>query len=233
MPTARVDDITLYYELHGSGEPLVLILGLGLDMSECESLIAELARHHQVLAFDNRGAGRSDKPDIPYSIELMADDTAGLMRATGVGIEQADILGISMGGRIALALALRHPELVKRLVLVSTAARSTGRHWLVRLLGLLSLLPMMRGKYPQPRYALVRQRRASSAYNCLDRLPEIQVPTLILHGERDTIVPRRFAEELRAGIRDSKLVLLPGGHLVSLGSAQGQLVDAVENFLGS
>src|SRR5512146_1889888 len=109
MPTAKVNDITMYYEIQGEGEPLVLIAGLRLDIAEYNGIDSWLAQKYQVVAFDNRGAGRTDKPDIPYSIEMMADDIAGLLYA--LGVKQAHIIGISMGGRIALALALQHPEL--------------------------------------------------------------------------------------------------------------------------
>src|SRR5207245_2584476 len=135
MPYIKVNDIQIYYEIHGDGEPLVLIVGLGTDISEWDGIIRWLAEKYQVLAFDNRGAGRTDKPDIPYSIEMMADDTAGLMQT--LGIEQAHILGVSMGGRIALALSLRHAECVKKLVLVSTSARSI-KNWRRRFYGMLS-----------------------------------------------------------------------------------------------
>jgi 3-oxoadipate enol-lactonase len=118
MPYVKVNDIQMYYEIQGEGEPLLLIVGLGTDISEWEGIIHWLAQTYKVLAFDNRGAGRTDKPDTPYSIEMMADDTAGIMQT--LGIQQAHILGISMGGRIALALALRHAKSVKKLVLVST-----------------------------------------------------------------------------------------------------------------
>src|SRR5947208_7748959 len=111
MLYVRVNDIQMYYEMHGDGEPLVVILGLGTDISEWDGIIRWLAKKYKVLAFDNRGAGRTGKPDIPYSIEMMADDTAGLMQA--LGMKQAHILGISMGGRIAPALSLRHSKSVK------------------------------------------------------------------------------------------------------------------------
>src|SRR6266567_1513059 len=117
MPYVKVNDINMYYEIHGDGEPLVLIVGLATDISEWDAIIGWLAKKYKVLAFDNRGAGRTDKPDAHYSIEMMANDTVGLMQT--LGIEQAHVLGISMGGRIALALALQHPKRVKKLVLVS------------------------------------------------------------------------------------------------------------------
>src|SRR5579863_2495968 len=105
MPTIKVNDLTMYYEIHGDGEPLVLIPGLRTDVSEYQRIIALLSAQNKVVALDNRGAGRTDKPDSPYSIELMADDTAGLLNA--LGIQSAHILGVSMGGRIAVALTLR------------------------------------------------------------------------------------------------------------------------------
>src|SRR5712692_10433966 len=168
MPTIKVNDIHMYYEIHGEGEPLVLIVGLGTDISEWDGIIRWLAKKYRVLAFDNRGAGRTDKPDMPYSIEMMADDTEGLMNA--LAMQRAHILGISMGGRTALALALRHPQRVKRLVLVSTSAKSRKRNWWLPLLGIVSSSPIFRSKYPQPHYAHVRQRQATFMYNCTDRL---------------------------------------------------------------
>ncbi len=84
MPYVKVNDIQMYYEIHGDGEPLVLIVGLGTDISEWDGIIRWLAKKYKVLAFDNRGAGRTDKPDRPYSIEMMAHDTAGLMQTLGI-----------------------------------------------------------------------------------------------------------------------------------------------------
>ncbi|HET9111950.1 MAG TPA: alpha/beta fold hydrolase [Ktedonobacterales bacterium] len=126
----------MYYEIQGEGEPLALSIGLGTDISEWQRIIQPLAQHHTVIAFDNRGAGRTDTPEQAYTIERMADDTDGLLRA--LGIERADIRGVSLGGRIALALALAHPERVDKLVLVSTSARAAWRPWWFGLAGMLS-----------------------------------------------------------------------------------------------
>jgi pimeloyl-ACP methyl ester carboxylesterase len=230
MPTVHVNDIDIYYERHGAGAPLVLIGGLGTDLSEYEGIIRWLAGRYTVLAFDNRGAGRTDKPDAPYSIEQMAGDTAGLMRA--LGMERAHVLGISMGGRIALALTLQHPELVDKLVLVSTSARGGLRPLRLRLLGLVTLLPFPRSAYPQPHSAFVRQREASAAYDCTARLSEVAAPTLILHGRRDATVPFRFAEALHAGIRGSQLVPFAGGHIFFFLRERRPFLDAVAAFLG-
>src|SRR5579859_2633380 len=99
MPIVRVNDIEMYYEIHGEGEPVVLIAGLNSDHTLYRGILPRLAASYQVVAFDNRGVGQTDKPDIPYSIEMMADDTAGLLDA--LGITGAHILGTSMGGRNA------------------------------------------------------------------------------------------------------------------------------------
>ncbi|MGH2835878.1 MAG: alpha/beta fold hydrolase [Solirubrobacteraceae bacterium] len=211
MPTVSVDGLRMYYELAGAGPPLVLIAGLGLDLSECGQLIDVLASHYCVLAFDNRGAGRTDKPDQPYTITQMAADTAGLMRA--LGIERAHVAGMSLGGRIALELALEHPEHVRSLILVSTSAR-VERRWTINLLGLVSLV--FRGRYPQPRYAFRRQRAASVGYDRTGDLSELRVPTLVVHGRRDHIVPYRLAEDMAAGIPGARLELVDSGHIYPL-----------------
>jgi pimeloyl-ACP methyl ester carboxylesterase len=218
----------MYYEIHGDGEPLVLIVGLGTDISEWDGIIRWLATKYKVLAFDNRGAGRTDKPDIPYSIEMMADDTAGLMQT--LGIEQAHILGISMGGRIALALALRYAKSVKKLVLVSTSARSI-KNWRRHFFSILSSAPIFRSTYPQPHYAFMRQRQASFVYNCTDTLHELQIPTVIMHGEKDKIVPYTLAEEMHTGIKGSKMLTFAGGHLFFFMKERQQFLDAVAEFI--
>ena len=231
MPYITVNNLRMYYEIHGEGnegEPLVMILGLAIDVSEWEAMTGWFAKKYRVLVFDNRGAGRTDKPDAPYSIEMMADDTAGLMQA--VGFRQANVLGTSLGGRIALALALRHPELVKKLVLVSTSARMIPT-WRRRFYGLLSGMPIFRSKYPQPRYAFTRQLAASTDFNCTDRLREIQVPTLILHGKNDKSAPYVLAEEMHAGIQGSKMLTFAGGHLFFLMRERQQFLDAVAAFV--
>ena len=228
MPYLQVNDSHMYYEIHGDCEPLVLIVGLGTDISEWDGIIRWLAKKYKVLAFDNRGAGRTDKPDAHYSIEMMANDTAGLMQT--LGIEQAHVLGISMGGRIALALALQHPKRVKKLVLVSTSARSI-KNWRRYFFGILSSAPIFRSKYPQPHYAFMRQRQASFVYNCTDKLQELHIPTVIMHGKKDKIVPYRLAEEMHTGIKGSKMLTFAGGHLFFLMKERQQFLDAIAEFV--
>ena len=107
MPSADSDGVSIHYELAGTGDSLVLIGGLGVHTGEYRPLIDALAQHHRVLAADNRGAGLSDKPDVPYSYEMMAADTLAAMDAAGV--DTADIVGFSMGARIAIELCLAQP----------------------------------------------------------------------------------------------------------------------------
>ena len=228
MSYIKVNDIQMYYEIHGEGEPLVLILGLGTDISEWGGIICWLAEKYQVLAFDNRGVGRTDKPDIAYSIEMMADDTAGLMQA--LRIQQAYIIGISLGGRIALGLSLWHAECVKKLILVSTSAR-IARNWRRRFYGMLSGAPIFRSKYPQPRYAFQRQMQASSSFNCTDQLHAIHVPTLIMHGLKDKTVPYYLAEEMHSGVADSKMLTFEGGHIFFLMRERQRFLEAVVKFV--
>jgi pimeloyl-ACP methyl ester carboxylesterase len=223
----------MYYEIRGEGEPLVMIAGLGNDLTTFEPVIARLSEKYRVIAFDNRGTGRTDMPDIPYTIEMMADDTAGLLKA--LEIKQAYVLGISMGGRIALALALQHPELVKSLVLTSTFARQTKNTKGLFKLRLLRAIPgfsRMMSKYPQPDYAFELQRKASRSYDCSDRLDRISVPTLVLHGTKDTLAPISLAGEMHNEIKGSKMVTFEGGHVFFMGKSE-QYCNAVLDFLAS
>jgi 3-oxoadipate enol-lactonase len=230
MPTADTNGIRIHYEVHGEGRPLLLILGLGSDLSEYTALIDLFAARSQVIVFDNRGAGRTDKPDAPYSIELMAADTLGVMDAAGV--TRADVLGISLGGRIALELALGHPERVERLILVSTSARVVPSWRRRRLYPILSGMPLFRSRYPQPRYAFVRQMEASTGYDAGPRLHQLGVPTVVLHGRSDRAAPLALAEELHRGIPGSQLQTFKGGHLFFFIRERQGFVDAVANFVG-
>jgi pimeloyl-ACP methyl ester carboxylesterase len=230
MPVIHAGDIDMYYELQGLGEPLVLIGGLAQDISQWEWLTTWCAQTHRVLAFDNRGAGRTDKPDAPYTIPMMAGDTDALMQA--VGMSQATVLGISMGGKIALQLALEHQDRVARLILVSTAASArleapTPR---MEMLSVLSGL-VFRGKFPQPRYAFARQRQASRAYDCMDRLGEIRVPTTILHGRKDKVTPFSDALAMHRGIAGSDMVTFFGGHLFFLVRERKWFLDTLATAL--
>jgi pimeloyl-ACP methyl ester carboxylesterase len=118
MPHLRSNGINLYYEEHGSGEPLLLIMGFTASSIAWQWNIPALAQDFHTIVFDNRGVGQSDKPDEPYSMAMFADDTAGLLN--GLGIDQAHVFGVSMGGMIAQEFALRYPRRVKTLILGCT-----------------------------------------------------------------------------------------------------------------
>jgi pimeloyl-ACP methyl ester carboxylesterase len=215
MPFAQVGDIELYYESHGSGDPLVLIGGLGLAVSEMRALAdAFTASGYRVIAADNRGAGLSAKPPGPYTIRQMAGDVAGLL--TQLGVERTHVLGISMGGRMAMSLALDYPNLVDHLVLVSTGARTQRRRWRVRLGLVVARLPLLRGKNPPPTRALRAQFLAISGFDCTARLGEVTQPTLIVHGRADHVAPLNLAQAMSDAIPGARLVLLNGGHDISL-----------------
>ncbi len=118
MPTARVGDISLHYEVHGEGEPLLLIMGYGADSNWWYLQTAAFSREFKVIVFDNRGTGLSDKPDVPCTMRMMADDAAGLLDA--LDIDAAHVFGVSMGGMIAQELVLHHPDRVLGLILGCT-----------------------------------------------------------------------------------------------------------------
>ena len=119
MPITNANGIELYYEVHGEGEPLLLIMGLAHNLLSWKKSLPALAEQFKVIIFDNRGTGRSCKPETPYTIELMADEAKAVLDAAGV--EKAHVYGISMGGMIAQRLALNYPERIKSLILGCTS----------------------------------------------------------------------------------------------------------------
>ena len=120
MPTANIGDVKIYYEEHGSGEPLIMVLGLGQDIATWGFQIEELSKHLRLIVFDNRDSGRSSRCMDNYTTESMAQDILDLM--DHLGIEQTHLLGTSMGGMIAQHAALMAPERLKSLILVSTTS---------------------------------------------------------------------------------------------------------------
>lgn len=232
VPRQLVGAIEMFYEVRGRGEPLVLVGGLGLAVADLHPLIEELAAFSTVIAVDNRGSGQSSKPAGPYSIDQMAGDLAGLLDA--IGVDHAHVLGISMGGRIALSFALSRPQRVDRLVLVSTGARVGGTRRRVRLGMALARVPVLRGRNASPHHALEAQFDASTNFDCTDRLGSIRNRTLVVHGSRDHVAPLELAEQMATAIPASTFVHLDGGHLVSLlPKPRRKLVAAVRQFLAS
>lgn len=118
MPETKVNDIELYYEVHGEGVPLVLISGLGYSLWQWHLMVPYLEKHFQVITLDNRGVGQTDKPAGPYTASMLAKDTLGLLDV--LGVDKAVVMGHSMGGFIAQAMVLEYPERVSKLILAST-----------------------------------------------------------------------------------------------------------------
>ncbi len=230
MPHADVDGLSMYYETRGAGPPLLVIPGLGLEASDLARLVEPLARRLAVTVIDNRGCGRTASPPGPYSIPQMADDAAGLCARVGLG--PSAVLGVSMGGKVALDLAIRRPELVTRLILVSTEFRARrGRTPLtIRLARAGRVVGVGRGRTPQSVAAFDAQSRASAAYDCADRLGDVRAPTLVLHAERDRLSPVGQAREMESRIPGARLVTYRGGHLFFLFSSREAVVKAAADF---
>jgi 3-oxoadipate enol-lactonase len=224
------------------GQPVLLLGGLGDDRSGWDDLVPHLPAH-RVLRGDNRGAGASDAPPGPYAMERLADDWAAVLAAADAA--PAHVVGASMGGAIALELALRHPRCVRSLILCCTCAAPGP--WSGRLLGLwqrmaelgpagyelAALDGCLHGFAPgwtsrheaafddwtrpvQPRSAYLAQLAAMQAFDARARLDQIAVPVLVLHGREDGVLPLGLAEELAAGIRGAELEVLPCGHAAAI-----------------
>jgi 3-oxoadipate enol-lactonase len=126
MPIIKVNDIDLYYETYGQGEPLVFISGFTSDHSLWQPVLSGFTDKYQVIIFDNRGAGKSsDKPDYPYTAQVMADDTIGLIKA--LDFQRVHIIGHSFGSCVAQTLAAKHPDFVKSIVLSNTLLKPQPR----------------------------------------------------------------------------------------------------------
>ncbi len=228
MPYLSHRGLSTYYEVHGEGEPFVLILGLGSDITNYRWMIEELAPHYRVIAYDNRGAGRTDKPREDYSISQMTDDLEGLLEE--LSITDARVLGISLGSRIAVDLAVRYPQRVGELILVSVLARRVVGQRMslpLRLSFILRQIPGLRPQYRQPWYAFVNQHAAALDYDSVTQSKRIAVPTLILHGRRDITAAYRGAEEIHQAISGSRLVSFEGGHSFFRSDERGQFFKEV------
>lgn len=125
MPLTPVGEVELYYEQHGSGEPLLLIMGTGADHTRWSPQLDAFAREFRCIVFDNRGTGRSSKPDHGYSTRTMADDAVGLL--TAIGVDSAHIAGYSLGAAIAQQVAINYPRRVRSLSLYATWDRCYAR----------------------------------------------------------------------------------------------------------
>ena len=235
----------IYYQIRGEGEPLVLLMGFGADGNTWELHTNEYQKHFQCIILDNRGVGSSDAPTGSYSTAMMADDAITVM--DHLGVIKAKVAGISMGGAIAQELALRHPERVSCLVLISTwpdfdnyattvyenlkkLRRTSDPDTFMELLQLWIFAPpyyvdnmgeLKKGQEaaaanpnPQTQAGFEGQLDACIHHDAVDRLHQIQVPTLITIGDMDIFTPPPFSEILHEKIVGSEIVHFPkGGHV--------------------
>ena len=233
-----VGDVPLYYEVHGSGPPLLMIAGLASDSRSWQPVVAGLQAHHTVILVDNRGVGRSPQ-DIGTSIDLMADDCLALVRL--LGFERVHVLGHSMGGMVAMSYAIRHPEALDRLLLVSTSCRNSARNnllfrdWADACTAAMDRAAWFRGiftwiftesffhdpqqveaavqwllddPWPQSPPAFRRQVEAIAAWDATADLARIQAPTWVITGDRDLLFPLEQAARLARLIPDARLRII-------------------------
>ena len=266
MPTITANDIQIYYEIHGSGRPLVLISGLGYGLWQWRRMLPGLAEHFQVIVYDNRGAGQTDKPAGPYSAPMMAADLAGLLDGLGVG--KTAVLGHSMGGFIAQQLALDRPDLVSHLILAATnfggpnhipvtlealtIMMDTTSDPLTRLQNgvTIAAAPGFPEAQPELFQSIIDYRltgpvspeacqaqmgvglglaTAGVAYE--GKLGQTAVPSFILFGEHDKVVPVGNADLLAKELPNSQIIVLPGaGHIFPL-ETPGAANEAIIKFL--
>jgi len=238
MPQVKANDIHLYYEVNGQGQPLLFLHGLGSSVRDWERQVPEFSESYQTIAFDLRGHGRSDKPAGPYSLPLFASDTTGLLKALGLG--PAHVVGISLGGAIAFQLTLDSPELVKTLTIVNSGPTMTGgtqdaqqeverRVAIVRQMGMRAMgQALSGGLFPKPEQASLRdtfvQRWAENdpdayieatrsvvGWNVTDRLGSIQCPTLVISADQD-YTPVALKEAYVRLMPDAQLAVIADAH---------------------
>jgi 3-oxoadipate enol-lactonase len=246
MPKVAVRGTELHYERAGSGERLLLIQGMsGTHVAWGQAFKGALEERFDVVAFDNRGIGLSERISEPFTIVEMADDTAALLDE--VGWESAHVLGISMGGMIAQELALTHPDRLRSLTLGCTycggdgsqlmpqenaekllAGFSSGdREQAIRAGYEVNLSSAFRAdenafaafhematSVPAPREIIQLQLQAIMGHDTSARLGEIAIPTLIVHGTVDGVLPYPNGEMIAGLMPGARLETLEGvGHM--------------------
>ncbi len=249
MPVVDAGGVQISYERSGAGPPLLAIMGMSGTFSHWgERFLERLRADFEVIVYDHRGVGESSRLEGELSIELLARDAAALLEA--LGVEEAHVLGISMGGMIAQELSLAHPQRVRTLTLGCTycggegssltspavlqrlaeAMSSGDRALAVRTAWEVNVAPAfwgspegerafevfreigMRRAVPVP--VILAQMQACAAHDTSARLGRLQMPTLVVHGTADEIIPAANAPLIHRLIPGSRLEMLDGaGHL--------------------
>lgn len=261
MPTVAVGDVELYYERVGRGPPLLLIAGIPGTVRDWFPFADRLAASFTVVVFDNRGSGRSDKPEGHYSIAGFADDAAGLVDALDLGTPH--VFGVSMGGMIAQEFAIEHADSVDRLVLgcthcggdrvvqpaeaVDEAFGYDGDDWghRIELLAPHAFAPGFPGLNPeaydafvgqktadeQPLAAYRRQIGAVVRHDAADRLDRIDAPTLVLTGTDDSIIPAENSDTLVDRIPGARLATIPDAGHLFFVEKPDETAEILTSFL--
>ncbi|QLE56289.1 alpha/beta fold hydrolase [Nostoc sp. TCL26-01] len=261
MPKVTVNDIDLFYDIKGMGEPLVLISGLLCDHAYWSLILPFLVAQYQVIRIDNRGMGRSSAPDDPYTIQQMADDVAALL--DHLGLDKIHLAGHSMGGQIAQEFTLAYPHKVASLLLISSLAKGDERfNSVIETWG--KLLPIIDTRlyqkvvlpwiftdafysipdmveqliefavhYPFPPKTHTIYHQSQAILNCdtTNRLKNILCPTLVLVGQQDILTPIKFSQQLAVTIPQAELVVLETGGHGFLIESPDAVAQAMRQFL--
>ena len=220
---SQVNGLKMYYEIHGEGKPLVLIHGGGSTIeSNFGRIIPMLAKHRKVIAVELQAHGRTSDRDADLTFEQDADDVATLLK--NLNINKADFLGFSNGGTTTIQLAIRHPELVNKMILGSALAKRSGvpaGFWDFMKQAHLDQMPQeLKDAYlavaPKPEdLQVMHDRDAKRMVNFKDipdeQIKHIKTPTFIIIGDKDVITPEH-AIELQRQIKGSVLAIIPGLH---------------------
>lgn len=254
------DGISLHAEVTGQGPTVVLVAGLGLASWWWSPLRQRLGADFRVVAFDNRGSGRSDKPDEPYSIELLTADCLEVVER--LGEPPVHVVGFSMGGVVSLALTIGQPGLVRSLTLLGTncggsqavrmpdetvkAVASAAPGDMARVAMQLSFAPGWTEAHsaefeelvvtwssgPTPPFAWRRQFEASvDQFERGLEVESISQPSLVIHGTEDRIVPYPNAELLKERLPRAELLRLEGAGHYALLERPAEVGDAIIEFL--
>jgi len=242
MPFVHATDGTrIHYEVTGKSgaTPVLMIQGLGASKNAWNLQRIAMATRFRIISFDNRGAGRSDKPTEPFTLEQMADDALAVLDAAG--IETAHVVGASMGGVISQIVAVKYPHRVRSLTLVCTACRNhpwrqellqtwaktaadkgmievgkAAAQWVMSPRSFRRLVPAFTWMGPlaalRPRHSFVSQIDAilNTREDLVDQLSTITAPTMVIVGNQDILTPRGDSEEIAERIPNAELVIISG-----------------------